>query len=168
MESAAATPAARSTGRWYVLGGVLGIILSLVVILPYLTLVSVFVLVFGLLKWTYEASTRRALLTGDADAPSQLASVVFFTEITVLGLFALAFSVVGLVAIGLGDPIDAEAENARNQAALIIPVFLVASIGVLAWAMNRWAFRRRSAYLIPALVPVAAFLTLASVRLVIT
>jgi hypothetical protein len=68
--------------------------------------------------------------------------------------------------IGLGDPapgVDLETE--RNQAALVVLGFLGLSVGVLAWGINRWAYRKRSAFLIPVLVPVAATIAFVAARL---
>jgi hypothetical protein len=142
----------RSTGKWYALGGLAGIILLLLLGLPfdYLSLASTLVFVFGLLKWIYEVSTTRARRTGRIRESGQLASVAFVAEVTLLGLFAFGFSAIGLLVIGLGDPapgVDLETE--RNLASWGVLAFLVLSLGVLAWAVNRWAFRKRSAYLIP-------------------
>ncbi len=158
----------RATGRWYALGGLAGIILSFLIpvardLRPLLVTVVVFV--FGVFKWTYEASTVRAQQAGigTADEPTRRASLLFFAEVALSGLLALGVVGSGLVGIGFTHA----SESAQNQAVLALLGFLLMAIGVLAWAVNRWAFRKRSAYLIPAIVPIAAILALLVVRYIV-
>jgi hypothetical protein len=43
-------------------------------------------------------------------------------------------------------------------------VYLVASAGILMWAIRRWAYRLRSAYLIPLLVSLATGITILAIE----
>lgn len=156
---------APQVGKWLALAGLLGLVISIAIpsLGGYLFIISAITLPFGLLEWTYEVSRSRAMRADDGELPepSRLASVVFVSELVLLGTVALSFSAVGAAALMLGD---GTTDTGRSRALWVILAFLLLSLGALALAVRRWAFRDRSAYWIPLFVPAAAYATVVFVN----
>jgi len=116
-------------------------------------------LVVGSLVWTSRHSPASAKAVPESGAPARSRSVRrgFLAEVSMLG-----FIVAGLVTLLLFQLAFSELPGGTQRAPgyVAIGVYLVASVGVLIWAIHRWGNRSRGAALIPLLVIVLSGITI--------
>ncbi len=111
-------------------------------------------LIWGFRHWPAAATTTGAI---DTPAWSRRARRGFLVEIAVVAVIAVGLAALLLYSIAFAD---LQPYAQRSPGYLTTATYLVASVGILMWAIRRWANRSRSAYLIPLLVIVAAGITI--------
>ena len=88
--------------------------------------------------------------------PGRLAAIGFYTEITVASFVVIAVFLLGLTAIGAeGELYNISRTPSRMRAYWTLGGYLLASVGLLLWAVHRWIHRSRLAFLIAPLIIVA-------------
>lgn len=117
-------------------------------------------LVWGFRHWPASAMTPGQI---DDAAWSRRARRGFLVEISTIGSIAVGFVGVLLFNLALQD-LSRDAPRAAGY--LITTAYLVISVGILMWAIRRWARRTRLAYLIPLLVIVATAAVVLTVELI--
>ena len=81
----------------------------------------------------------------------------FLTEISVMAVIAVGFAALLLFQIAFDN---LRPYTQRAPGCLTTAAYLIASAGILMWAVRCWAKRSRSGYLIPLLVIVATGITI--------
>ncbi len=115
-------------------------------------------LIRGYRLWPAGATTTGPI--GEA-AWSRRARKGFLSEISVVAFVAVGLVAVLLFNLALGD-LRPNAPRALGY--LITAAYLVISGGILMWAIQRWANRSTSAYLIPLLVIVTTGITIVAIE----
>ncbi len=117
----------------------------------------------GSLIWGFQHWSTGATEPGATGGPvwSGRARRGFLVEISGVAIFAVGFVALLLFQIAFAD-LPRYAQRAPGY--LTTAVYLVASAGILMWAIRRWAHRLRSAYLIPLLVSLATAITILTIE----
>jgi len=120
-------------------------------------------LIGGSLIWGFQHWPAGATTTGAMGKPawSRRARRGFLVEISVVAVIAVGLAALLPFSVAFADlpPYVQRAPGYLTTAA-----YLVASAGILMWAIRRWANRSRSAYLIPLLVIVATGITIVTIE----
>jgi hypothetical protein len=111
-------------------------------------------LIWGFQRWSAVATTTGAI---SEPARGRRARRGFLVEISVVAVIAVGFAALLLHQLAFAD-LPHYVQRAPGY--LIAAVYVVASAGILMWAIRRWANRSRGAYLIPLLVIVATGITI--------
>ncbi len=117
-------------------------------------------LIWGFQHWSTDATEPGA--TG-GPAWSSRARRGFLVEVSGVAIFAVGFVALLLFQIAFAD-LSPSAQRAPGY--VTAAVYLVASAGILMWAIRRWAHRLRSAYLIPLLVSLATGITILAIEMI--
>lgn len=138
---------------------------SVAPIIPAVVSMVAVVLMVGAMSWSalHWRSVAAATIPVGATAWSQGSRIGFISEVALAALLALGFSLLVSIQIGAEAAIS-DAEKAWGFAA--VGIYLIASVAILMWAIRRWAFRTRTAFLIPLLVLVATGLAIITVELI--
>ncbi len=115
-------------------------------------------LIWGFRLWPAGATTTGPI--GEATW-SRRARMGFLSEISVVAFVAVGFVAVLLFSLAFDD-LRPNAPRALGY--LITAAYLVTSGGILMWAIQRWANRSSSAYLIPLLVIVTTGITIVAIE----
>jgi len=106
---------------------------------------------------------RRATPTGQADdpGPGRTARIGFYGEMTLAGAIVIAFFLGVLFVAGTTPELNNTLyATARTRIYWFLVVYLLASVGLVLWAVNRWVHRARSALLVAPLVIAATGATM--------
>lgn len=119
----------------------------------------------GSLIWGFQHWSFGATMTGAVGEPawSSRARRGFLVEISGVAVIAVGLTALLLFQIAFAD-LPPHAQRAPGY--LTTAAFLAASVGILMWAIRRWANHLRSAYLIPLLVILAAGITIVSIEMI--
>jgi len=120
----------------------------------------------GSLIWGFQHWSTGATTTGAIGRPvwSRRARRGFLVEISVVAVIAVGLAALLLFEIAFAD-LPPYAQRAPGY--LITAAYLVASVGILMWAIRRWANRSRNAYLIPLLVILATGITIVVLEVIV-
>ena len=117
----------------------------------------------GSLIWGFQHWSTGATEPGATGGPvwSNRARRGFVVEISGVAIFVVGFVALLLFQITFAD-LSVSAQ--RTPGYVTTAVYLVASAGILMWAIRLWAHRLRSAYLIPLLVSLATGITILAIE----
>jgi hypothetical protein len=120
----------------------------------------------GSLIWGFQHWSTGATELGATGGPvwSRRARRGFLVEISGVAIFAVGFVALLLFQIAFAD-LPRYAQRAPGY--LTTAVYLVASAGILMWAIRRWANHLRGAYLIPLLVILTTGITILTIEAIL-
>lgn len=114
-------------------------------------------LVIGSRRWQHAAATRNIETAG----PGRASRISFYSEMILASLIVIAFFLGALFLVGSTDVLyNATLTPARIRTFWILGGYLLASAGLLLWAMHRWTHRSRAALLVAPLIMIATGATI--------
>ena len=128
------------------------------------SLVSALVIVFviGLPAVSYRRWRAGAAIgpSPEAATPGRAARIGFHSEMAVASAIIIAFFLGAMFTVGTVNELNnAMYTTGRTRAYWILIAHLLASVGLVVWAVHRWVHRSRLALLVAPLVVVSTFIT---------